>query len=408
MSSLSWQAGQASGFFLIGTIIQALLTVNDPSYEPTRWQGTLFVFAVSLVIFILNVWGANAIPMVNILLFLVHVITFIAIITTLWVKSPHNTARVVFTQFTNGGGWSSTGLSLMVGQISAIYGLTCMLQNNLTTNDLTLTASVGSDGAAHLSEEIKDAGLNVPRAILGSYLINGSLGLVTLVTYLFCITDLDAALKDPSTYPFLHVLRTTLPQSGMNALSIAVLIILFASTVSFNISTSRQTWSFARDRGFPFSQWIARVNSHRQLPVNAIGLSCAVTALLALINIGSSVAFNAIISLMLVSLMFSYFTSISCVLWRRLYYPESLPPARWSLGRWGVPINAAGMTYALFAFFWCFWPNGTPVDATSFNWAPVMFLGLAAISLVFYWVEGRKVFKGPVVLVQDWRPAPEK
>lgn len=55
----------------------------------------------------------------------------------LWVLAPRNTALEVFTGFTDGGGWSSMGLALMVGQISAIYACIC------------------SDAAAHMSEEIK-------------------------------------------------------------------------------------------------------------------------------------------------------------------------------------------------------------------------------------------------------------
>jgi hypothetical protein len=46
MSMLSWQAGNAADCFLTGTIAQALIVVNNPDYEPQRWQGTLFVFAM--------------------------------------------------------------------------------------------------------------------------------------------------------------------------------------------------------------------------------------------------------------------------------------------------------------------------------------------------------------------------
>jgi len=46
MSTLSWQAGNAADCFLTGTIAQALIFVNNPDYEPQRWQGTLFVFAM--------------------------------------------------------------------------------------------------------------------------------------------------------------------------------------------------------------------------------------------------------------------------------------------------------------------------------------------------------------------------
>lgn len=41
----------------------------------------------------------------------------------LWIKAPLNSAGTVFTHFTDSGSWSSTGLSVMVGQITAIYGL---------------------------------------------------------------------------------------------------------------------------------------------------------------------------------------------------------------------------------------------------------------------------------------------
>jgi hypothetical protein len=126
MSALSWQSGQASGPFLVGTIIQGILTVNDPNYNPANWQGTLFVFAVVLVIFILNVWGNDIMPIINNILLVGHVFGWMAIIITLWILSPRNTAEVVFTQFTNGGGWNSMGLALMVGQISAIYACICM------------------------------------------------------------------------------------------------------------------------------------------------------------------------------------------------------------------------------------------------------------------------------------------
>lgn len=127
MATLSWQAGTASGSFLAGTIIQGLITVNDVNYLPTHWQGTLFVFAMVLIVFVFNIWGARALPMVQNLLLILHVFGFSALIIVLWVLAPRNTAEVVFTQFSNSGGWSSMGLSLMVGQISAIFGLICML-----------------------------------------------------------------------------------------------------------------------------------------------------------------------------------------------------------------------------------------------------------------------------------------
>ena len=124
MAALSWQSGNASGSFLTGTIIQGLITINNPNYQPTNWQGTLLVFAMVSIVFVSNIWGARSVPGAQNFLLVVHVGLFLAIVIVLWALAPKTPAKVVFTEFSNGGGWNNMGLSLMIGQISAIYGLT--------------------------------------------------------------------------------------------------------------------------------------------------------------------------------------------------------------------------------------------------------------------------------------------
>ncbi|KAF2497948.1 GABA permease-like protein [Lophium mytilinum] len=385
MSTLSWQAGTTSGPFLVGTLIQSCAIVMYPSYTPTNYQGTLMVIAVTVIVWALNVYGTKTMPLVQNIMLVIHVCGFLAIIIVLWVLAPRNSAKTTFTQFTNEGGWSTMGLSLMVGQISAIYACIC------------------SDAAAHMSEEIKDAGITVPRAMVSAYILNGALGLVFLISYMFMMTDVDAALHHPTYYPHIWVFRQAVSSGGVAALNVIPTILIFAGTVSFNLSTSRQTWAFARDHGLPFSSWIGHVSPSLQVPANAVTVTSAITIALSLINIGSDVAFNAIISLNVVSLMITYVFSIGCVLYRRIQHPELLPKCRWSLGRWGVPVNIGGFLYSLYAFFWCFWPNATPVTAVDFNWAVVMFVGVAVIAAVDYAVRARHVYKGPVVLVEGWK-----
>jgi amino acid transporter len=123
MSVLSWQAGNASGSFLTGTIIQALIGINNPDYQPENWQGTLLVFAMVLVLFVCNVWGARIWPKIQNALMVLHVVGFVVVVAVLWVMAPHQSAEAVFTEFSNEGGWETMGLSLMVGQITGIYSL---------------------------------------------------------------------------------------------------------------------------------------------------------------------------------------------------------------------------------------------------------------------------------------------
>jgi amino acid transporter len=190
---------------------------------------------------------------------------------------------------------------------------------------------------------------------------------------------------------------------GVTALTIIVLIIVIAANISWNASTARQTFAFARDGGLPFSRWISHVNTTKQLPVNSIILTCTITCLLSLINIGSSTAFNAIISVQVVAIMLTYCISMCCVLYRRVAHPELIPKARWSLGRWGVPVNSIGIVYVTFIFFWSFWPNATPVNAANMNWAVVLFMGVFIIALIMYVVKGRYSYKGPVTIIRAAR-----
>jgi amino acid transporter len=58
-------------------------------------------------------------------------------------------------------------------------------------------------------------------------------------------------------------------------------------------AASRCTWAFSRDGGIPGSQWWKKVNPRFGVPLNGLILSTVVCALLGLIYLGSSAAFNA-------------------------------------------------------------------------------------------------------------------
>ncbi|KAJ4340185.1 hypothetical protein N0V87_002806 [Didymella glomerata] len=258
MSTLSWQAGNAADCFLTGTMSQALIVVNNPTYEPQRWEGTLFVLAMVLIVYVSNIWGHDIWPRVQNGLMVLHVLAFLAVVVTLWCLAPHRTARDVFTDFSNASDWSSLGLSLMVGQISAIYSI------------------LGSDATAHMAEEVRDASRYIPISLFWSYFGNSMMAIVLLVSFLFAIDDVDAATTHPSGYPFLYVFTNALSLQGTNALTTIVLLLVSAANVNFGASTARQTFAFARDNGLPFSAWIARVDSRKKVPSNAVLLQLLV------------------------------------------------------------------------------------------------------------------------------------
>lgn len=94
----------------------------------------------------------------------------------------------------------------------------------------------------------------------------------------------------------------------------------------------------------------------------------------------------------------TYEVSLVSLIWRRLC-GKPLPPAPWSLGRWGLPLNVFGVLYGLYLLAYAAMPSVYPVTAADFNWAPVMFGGVMILSLSYYAVWARKSYHGPVVQV---------
>ncbi|KXL51510.1 hypothetical protein M433DRAFT_60067 [Acidomyces richmondensis BFW] len=383
-AALCWQAGNCSGLYLCGYIVQALIAIKNQNYGEPTWQGWLLTVALTAFCVVWNIWGEPLLPHMQNLFMPVYVAVCIATIVVMWVLCPHVDAHTALIEVTNTGGWNTMGLALMVGQISSIFALG------------------GSDAAAHMSEEVRHAGLSVPRAMIWSIFINSTIGLVALISFLFACPNINDAVNDPSGFPLVYVLNL----AGMPNLTVGLLflqlLLLMVSNVAYQASTARQTFAFARDGGMPFSRWIGHVNSRYHLPVNAVILTALITIAISLINFGSSIAFNAILSLAAVAQMATYSISITCVLWRRISCPHTLPKSQWTLGHYGIPVNALGAVYSWFSFFWAFWPQATPVDATSMNYSSVMFGGVLVFSLIYYLVKARKSYEGPVTKTEAY------
>lgn len=132
---------------------------------------------------------------------------------------------------------------------------------------------------------------------------------------------------------------------------------------------------------------MGQINHKFNIPLNAIFVSLGITAVVSTINIGSTVALNAINSITISSLMSSYIVTIGSLMHKR-WRGESLPPCRWSLGRYGMAINIASMAFLLPMFVFAFFPIAVPVEPDTMNWGIVMFAGVCTIAGVYYAIQG--------------------
>lgn len=140
---MGWQGSVVGLSFVAGQIIQGLITLNDASYNPQQWHGTLLVIAVVVFCIVFNTSLAKKLPLIEGFILLLHVIGLFAIIVPLWVLAPRNTARVALLQFNNGGDWPTTGVAFMVGlltSLSSMMGFDCAV--HMCKSDSSLLAIV--------------------------------------------------------------------------------------------------------------------------------------------------------------------------------------------------------------------------------------------------------------------------
>ena len=310
-----------------------------------------------------------------------------------------------------------------------------------------------------MAEEISNAALNIPRAICGSMIMNGLIGFAMMLTVLFCLGDVDTVLETSTGFPFIQVFADSVKNvAGATTMTAVVLALTWACAIGITTTASRMTWSFARDRGTPFSRILSRVDRRTQVPVIAVGVVVLFAALLTLIYVGSYTAFNDVISLTITGFYGSYFLPSAFLLYHRIKgnvapagiqaedlqldpetnFPpgpsagvttagktnkeadgeksdgtpaspanadieEGIAQAQLIWGPWHIPgilgiiNNTYACLYMIFVIFWSVWPPVTPVDASTMNYSVLVTGGVIIFSIIWYWIRGRREYKGPLI-----------
>ena len=101
----------------------------------------------------------------------IHIFGFFAVFIVMWVMGDKSPSHDVWTQFSDLEGWGSYGVAALVGSLGASGSL------------------LGSDSAAHLAEELKDAAWVLPRSMIVTAAANYSL------TFLIVVSTSDSTPK---------------------------------------------------------------------------------------------------------------------------------------------------------------------------------------------------------------------
>lgn len=380
-----WIALVASGGLLGSQLILGVISLMNPSYEPQRWHQFLIYIGYNLVAFLINAFMTMALPLVTKSAFIWSILGFVVIsITVLACATPnYSSAQFVFTEFINEVGWPD-GIAWLLGLLQAGLGLT------------------GFDAVAHMIEEIPNPAVEGPKIMIACVGIGIFTGFIFLMVLLFVAGNVNDVIESAAG-PLLAIFyNATGSKAGSICLLIFPLVCLLFATISIMTTSTRMTYAFARDGGLPASRFFAKVHPKLELPLNALYLTTILVVVFGCIFLGSSSAFNAIISASVVALGVTYGIpiAINCLRGRK-ELPESrafrIPPVL------GWIVNLIGLAYVVVTTVLFLFPPELPVTGSNMNYCIVAFFLIFVISIIQWFVDGRKNYTGPKIDMEALR-----
>lgn len=122
MTFVGWQAVTASAAYLIGTLLQSVILMKKSDYVPKPWQSMLFLWAILAFAVVINTVASKTLAHFEGVILVLHILGIFAVLIPLVYLSPHGDTSL-FTTFVNEGGWSSQGLSFMIGLPTSVFSL---------------------------------------------------------------------------------------------------------------------------------------------------------------------------------------------------------------------------------------------------------------------------------------------
>lgn len=343
-----------SGFQLIGT---------DPA--PTSADGAanaavlgVLLLALTTLVNTLDNKVLSAVNRIGVTAEIIGAILIVVLLLTHSERSPG------ITFHTTGGAESGLLGALLVGSFTAAYVM------------------IGFDSAGEMSEETHHPRRTAPRTILTALGAAGLLGGLIVLGGLLAapsLTDGRLAVDGLS-----YVLTSSLGDGVGRLLLADVALAIAVAALAIQTSACRMLFSMARDGQLPFSRRLARVNARTGMPHAPALVVGVLAAALLLLNFASPEAFLAIGTTCIVMLYLAYAMVTGPLLIARLRgrlprtgTDETGAPL-FSLGRWGVPVNALALLYGLFMTVNLAWPRAEVYDPAGghwyFQWFTLIFL----------------------------------
>jgi urea carboxylase system permease len=354
---------------ILPQVSQAFEVVGGPAdaglTSTANGARNAIVLALGLVAFttVINIVGVKVMAKINNFGVFVELLGVTLLIVMLAVHIRRG-PQVVFD--TNG-----TGAGHSAGYLGAF----------LVASLMSAYVFYGFDTAGSLAEETKSPRRHAPRAIIRALTAAFVAGGLLMLFGMMAVGDIHAGELGTSGMPYL--LKSTLGAGLGDAFLVCSAIAITVCCLAVQTAAIRMIFAMARDRRLPFSAAFSRVSPRSRTPMVPALVTGVLTIVLLLVNIGNQRVFYILTSVAIILFYIPYLMVTGPLLLRRLrgQWPKADHGRYFSLGRWGVVVNAFAVLYGLGMTINLAWPRAAVYgsDHWYFQWGAVVFTVAIAV-----------------------------
>jgi amino acid transporter len=208
-----------------------------------------------------------------------------------------------------------------------------------------LATLVGFDSAANLAEEAKNPFRSVPRAIVGSVVAAGVLGLVFLITLTVAIDSIPQVTDSDS--PVAAIIRDQLGSVTERIFLVGITLAFFGAGTAVMTACSRLVFAMSRDSRFPAHRLMRRVSPCTHTPIPATVLTFVVGVVLMVALPGAALLKLIVASTILPAIIYGATIVLYLVVRKRL----DRRAGAFNLGRFELPVAISALVWVVCALF---------------------------------------------------------
>ena len=355
----------------------AFQVIGDGSGSSEAANGVLLASALIVFTTLVNAFGVKLMARINSAGVAIELIAAVLLILCLAVVTTRGPEVVMETQVTGASNPHGYLGAFLVAGLASSYVM------------------YGFDTAASLGEESIDPHRNAPKAILRALIASFILGGLIILLALMAAKDLNAPELTQDGLQF--VLTDALGPLVGRLFLLASFVAITVCVLAVHTAAIRIIFAMARDNALPGGSKLARVSPRFQTPVvPAIVIGIFAIALL-VVNIDQPQIFSAVTSLAIILIYISYLLVTIPMLVARLRgkWSSRKQEGRFTLGKFGLPINVLAVLWGLGMTINLAWPraevyNAEPPYHWYLQWSAVLFVGVAAVGgFAYYWFVQR-------------------